>query len=68
MSLKDGSTSEAGRAEQRSLTSERRVNGARKAETEESGCLTEDRVEPERTQGVQSTGKLETANGDSAKF
>ena len=67
MSLKDGRTSGAGRAEQqKSHEREESKTVQGKQKTEQSGYLTEDREELERTQGAQSTGKLETENGDSA--
>ena len=39
----------------------------REQKTEKSGCLAEDRVEPEGTQGAQSIEIRKTENGDSTK-
>jgi group II intron reverse transcriptase/maturase len=67
MSLKDGSTSGAGRAEQwKSHEREECKTVQGKQKTAEAGCLTEDRVEPEGTAGAQSVEARETGNGDSA--
>ena len=66
MSLKDGSTSGAGRAEQReSYEREERKTVQREQKTGQPGYPAEKRVEPERTQEAQSVEEHNAANGDS---
>jgi len=67
MSLEEGSTNGAGRAEQRESW-EREESRAvqRKQKMAEAGCPLWDRVEPEGTMGAPSTEIHKTANTDSA--
>jgi len=65
--MKYGSTNGARRAEQRESYEREECKTVReKQKTERAGYPAGERVEPEGTQGAQSTGIRESANGDSA--